>query len=184
MEEQVICKLCSAASHLKFNIKGYIQHLRLLHAHQADFRTVCGICGCPRTFTNFGTFINHLYSVHGESSRADSEVVSENNSTLGESHKDETCEDESCELHSSHHFTEQDHECNNGPPANDLDNHPCFSSDMLQKSSATFLLGVKEKFKLTQASLQGIIQGMTALNHQNMSTLKGQVCMKFTNALK
>lgn len=41
---------------------------------------------------------------------------------------------------------------------------------MLQKSLATFLLGIKEKFKFTQASLQGIIQGVTALNHQNMRT--------------
>ena len=39
---------------------------------------------------------------------------------------------------------------------------------MLQGSSAAFLLGIKEKFKLTQASLQGIMQGVTALNHQNI----------------
>ena len=27
MEETIICNLCSAASHLRFNIKGYIQHV-------------------------------------------------------------------------------------------------------------------------------------------------------------
>ena len=97
MEEQVICKLCSAASHLKFNIKGYIQHLRLFHAHQANFRTVCGIHGCVRFFTNFGTFINHAYSVHVESSRAACEVTSENTSALAERHEDENYEDGSSE---------------------------------------------------------------------------------------
>lgn len=99
----MICKFCSAASHLKFNIKGYIQHLRLFHAHQADFRTVCGICGCVRSFTNFGTFINHVYSVHMESSRADCEVISEKTSALAENHKDGNCEDEH-----DNHYTEQD----------------------------------------------------------------------------
>jgi len=32
-----------------------------------------------------------------------------------------------------------------------------FSNEFLQKSSATFLLGLKEKFKLTQVALQGVI---------------------------
>ena len=182
MEEQVICKLCSAASHLKFNIKGYIQHLRFFHAHQANFRTVCGIHGCVRSFTNFGTFINHAYSVHVESSRAACEVTSENTSALAERHKDGNYEDGSSEDEYDNHYTEQDYDCDSGQTAKNLDSQPFFSCEMLQKSCATFLLGVKEKFKLTQASLQGIIQGVTALNHQNMSTLKGQVCMKFSNA--
>lgn len=37
MEELVSCKLCSAVSHLKFNIKGYVQHVQLFHVHQANF---------------------------------------------------------------------------------------------------------------------------------------------------
>jgi len=48
---------------------------------------------------------------------------------------------------------------------------------VLQKSSAIFLLGLKEKFKLTQVSLQGVIQGVTALTQQNISMLKSQVYM-------
>ena len=81
------------------------------------------------------------------------------------------------------HYAEQDHDCNSEPTTNNLDNRLFLSREMLQKSSATFLLGIKEKFKLIQASLQGIIQGVTALNHQNMSILKGQVCMKFLHHL-
>ena len=175
MEEEIICKLCSAASHLKFNIRGYIQHIRLFHAHNANFRTVCGINSCLRSFTNFGTFTNHVYSVHGGSSRAECEVVSQNDSALNESHEDERFGDWS-------HATEPDNECESELLTTDLDNQPSFSHDMLQESSAAFLLGIKEKFKLTQASLQGIIQGVTALNHQNMSALKMQVCTKFSDA--
>jgi len=57
MEEEVICILCSATSHLKFNIKGFIQHIQLFHAHQADFHITCGIEGCQRSYTNCGTFL-------------------------------------------------------------------------------------------------------------------------------
>ena len=81
-EETVICSLCSAASHLRFNIKGYIQHIRLFHAHQVDFKITCGIGGCQRSFTNCGTFINHVYGVHGENHRAACEVVQANGRSL------------------------------------------------------------------------------------------------------
>jgi len=59
-----ISKLCSAASHLNFNTKGYVQHIQLFHAHQANFRVTCGINGCQRTYTNFGTFSQHVYAMH------------------------------------------------------------------------------------------------------------------------
>lgn len=166
----MICKLCSAASHLKFNIKGYLQHIRLFHAHQADFRIVCGIGGCLRSFTNFGTFTNHVYSVHGGSSnKADCEVAPQNDGTQNEDHEDESCD------YNNHATDEYDSE----QPTNHVDHQPCFTREMLQKSSATFLLGLKEKFKLTQTSVQGIIQGVTALNNQNMNAMKTQVCTIF-----
>ena len=74
-DETLICKLCSAASLLRFNIRGYIQHIRLFHAHQANFKVTCGIEGCQRSFINYGTFSNHIYGVHGENSKAACEVL-------------------------------------------------------------------------------------------------------------
>ena len=153
MEEEIICKLCSAPSHLKFNIRGCIQHIHLFNKHKADFRTVCGIDGCLRSFANFGTFTNHVYSVHGGSSRAECEVVSQNDSALYENHEDERHEDWSCGDEYNNHASELDNEYESELPTTDLDNQPSFSHDMLQESSAAFLLGIKEKFKLTQASL-------------------------------
>ena len=67
-EELITCKLCSAASHLRFQVKEYIQRIKLFHAHQMDFRITCDIGGCKRTYTNPGTFFNHIYAVHGERS--------------------------------------------------------------------------------------------------------------------
>ena len=188
MEETIICNLCSAASHLRFNIKGYIQHVRLFHVHQADFKVTCGIEGCPRSFSNSGTFINHIYGVHGENSKATCEVVRAKGRSLDYDHThddndeyddSDDDDDDDDDDYNNGHTAEQD----SGAEAQIIDNQPCCSQEMLQKSSATFLLGLKEKFKLTQVSLQGIIQGVTALNHQNTTILKAQVCQKFLVAL-
>ena len=50
------------------------------------------------------------------------------------------------------------------------------SRDELQKSSAFFVLGLKEKYKLTQATVQGVVEGVTILTQQQISILKSQVC--------
>ena len=51
----------------------------------------------------------------------------------------------------------------------------------MQRSSAIFLLGLKEKFKLTQVSLQGVVQSITGLNLQHAANLKAQVCTSILN---
>ena len=171
MEEELICKLCSAASHLTFNVKGYVQHIRFFHAHHTDFNITCGIGGCQRSYTNCGTFLNHVYAVHGESSKATCQVLSQNSGS--EDH------DQSIN-HDEYNDEEEEGEYENYGvelPSQNYDNQIHCSQEFLQKSAATFLLGLKEKFKLTQVSLQGIIQGVTSLNSQNISTLKTQVAI-------
>ena len=36
----------------------------MLHANQPNFKVICGIDGCARTFTNIGTLKNHVSLVH------------------------------------------------------------------------------------------------------------------------
>ena len=59
----------------------------------------------------------------------------------------------------------------------DYDRELCCSEVHLQKCSAIFLLGLKEKFKLTQVTLQGVIQSVSTLYYQNVMGLKAQVCV-------
>ena len=54
-------------------------------------------------------------------------------------------------------------------PTADLPQHS------LQNSAALFLLGLKEKFKLTQVAIQGVIEGVSSLTQHQMSLLKTQV---------
>jgi len=57
--------------------------------------------------------------------------------------------------------------------------HSGCSQELLQQSSATLLLGLREKHKLTYASIQSIIQGVCSLNQQQLVVLKSEVkyCM-------
>ena len=54
-----------------------------------------------------------------------------------------------------------------------------FSLSMLQKSSALFLLGLKEKHKLTQVAIQEIVENVTSLTQQRLSFLKHQVIVVY-----
>ena len=58
-----------------------------------------------------------------------------------------------------------------------IDLPPC-SMDTLQKSSAVFLLGLKEKFKLTQVAIQEIVEGVTSLTQKRISILHSQVAIE------
>ena len=51
----------------------------------------------------------------------------------------------------------------------------CCSPDAMQKSSALFLLRLKEKHKLTQVTVQSIVDNVTTLTQQRISSLKLQV---------
>ena len=48
---------------------------------------------------------------------------------------------------------------------------------VLQKSSALFLLHLKEKHKLTQVAIQEIVESETNFTQQRLSVLKQQVCI-------
>ena len=47
----------------------------------------------------------------------------------------------------------------------------------LQRSSALFLLGLKEKHKLTKVAIQEIVEGVTNLIQQRLSALNSQVAI-------
>jgi len=164
------CPLCSNAAHLMLDFKGLIKHLNLFHAHQPDFKVPCGINGCLRHFTNLRTYQNHVSSVHSfmgvtssiqNSSASTSGCISdshENNSSAnGNDISSTTAEEESTFV-----------------GFNGSIQSPAL---LFQKSSALFLLGLKEKYKLTQISIQGIVDGVTSLTQCNMSVLKSQVCL-------
>ena len=139
MENRLRCSLCSAASHLNFNVKGYVQHIKFFHAHCANFEVVCGIGRCQRCFTNVGTFLNHVYAIHGS---ADQSTTSNRCTITSAENVCQSNDESSDDFDSSNHHVNDDNE--------PLDLHqPSFSQSTLLNCLATFLLGIKEKYKLT-----------------------------------
>ena len=163
--------ICSAASHLKFNVKGYVQHIQPFHAHHSSFRVTCGINGCQKTYTNFGTFSQHVYSFHYESSKAVCRIQSEGTTSNLKSF--DNSDVSNGETDDAEDVDQLSHS------VQDIDYYQelCYSKEHLQKCSGTFLLGLKEKFKLTQVALQSVIQDVSTLYHENVIGLKAQVCV-------
>ena len=138
-----------------------------------DFKVTCGIDGCQRTYSNLGTFLNHVSGVHGDvcthatgtiPTNSNAEVMCQDSEEFGDSEQNASDTDSSlCDL------TDYQYSA----IGSDLQS---ISQEVIQKSSALALLGLKEKFKLTQVSLQGIVQSMSSLSQQHMSALKAQVC--------
>lgn len=61
----ITCPLC-AGSFSTASV--FLTHIRLVHASDASFHMSCGLQGCQRTFSNFYTYRNHVYSFHDLSS--------------------------------------------------------------------------------------------------------------------
>ena len=57
----ITCPLCTACF---ASVSIFLSHLRLIHASEAGFQISCGLQGCQRTFNNFHTYRNHVYSMH------------------------------------------------------------------------------------------------------------------------
>jgi len=165
------CQFCSVTDHLKLNLRDYLKHIRLFHSNQADFKLTCGISGCQRRFTNVGTFQNHVYCVHKQQvckqPQANTDCSTEEVSTM---------EQDNLTMSPQTDVQDDTIQCNS-------DDNMLQSEDIqlpttpLLHSSALFILGLKEKYKLSQVAMQGIIEGVTSLNHHQNSLIKSQVDM-------
>ena len=167
MSVEIECSLCNTLLRVSYSIRDYLKHLQLFHAHQPTFKVTCGIGGCCRSYTNIKTYSNHVYGVHDLSTTSSSNFTPSAGSGGNDdrsldptecSTDDEINPDNDCIIENDEHSTE--------PSADNL---------QLQKSSALLLLGLKEKYKLPQSTVQGIVNGITSLFQQQMDTLKSQV---------
>lgn len=91
--DTITCKLCSTTSHLRSQMKEYLQHINLFHAHQPDFKITCGISGCHRTYTNFRTFRHRIYDVHSNSTTEPFKVDSVNEISVYDCNEDHISND-------------------------------------------------------------------------------------------
>ena len=122
---------------------------------------------CARTFCKFRTFENHISSYHrGElhSTNQVSETSSPTFSVNGDESSEASSRSESSGSLELRHAKEIP------------------QSVILQRSSAMFLLHMKEGHKLTQAALLGILEGVTSFCQQRLSSIRRAVNTVLTDA--
>lgn len=123
MAETLTCKLFSATSHLRLQMKEYLQHIKLFHAYQPDFKVTCGINGCQRTYTNFGTFHHHVDDVHTDGSTTDPFEFDSVNAISVDCDEDHTSNDDD-------YASGIDDDCSAMLDGCDNHDEPCCSQDM------------------------------------------------------
>lgn len=155
--QSLVCPLCPT---LYYNSLGdYIKHIELMHSNQPNFSVTCGIGGCLRIFKNVRSFRNHVSAYH---SKAD--LVT--NNTHADTHAGLDYEEDSA--------IGDDHD------NSIIDSVNVVSPEvdpyiLLKRSTATFLLKLKEKQKLTQVALQSVVEGVTSLFQCHLDVLHAQV---------
>ena len=128
---RLLCTVCE--SYRTNKLRDLLQHIRILHAHQPGLIIRCGIGGCHKTYSNFGTFQNHISAYHS---------TEQNPTNIAQTFDDLDDEDISDELHHELDPDEPEEQCVHVPLPD------------LQKSAALLLLKLKEHHKLTQKAVQ------------------------------
>ena len=125
-----------------------------------------------RTFQNFTSFRNHLYMYHSHDPSLSNDI-SEVEESGHDNREDSTVDDDISDP------VGESGEFNDGDIS---DVSAVDTASALQRSSALFLMGLKERHKLTQVALQGVVQGVTSLVQSRMDLLHIHIRDQLTSA--
>ena len=142
---------CSMCSHFAApTLKAVIRHIGAVHSHDAFFHVYCGIEGCPRTYKSFHSYKKHMYSKHRYildiSQPAIPPPINPVTATAMENPDDE--------------------------PTLEMP-----ESQVSRKvSAALFIMKAKEVNKISQSSLNVLLQDVTTMLEQKISKLETDIC--------
>ena len=170
------CKFCSFRSH---NGIDFVKHYFEAHSFEATFHYICGISSCTRVFTSgssFDAFRSHCNQKHNNwqhdftptldyptVSSADSECTSIREASERVNTADTSPD---CENTQEGTNTIDCNFSNDGVMAHDPEqstSNMSFHKDTIKIAAAKFILTLKEKFKLTQTSLDYTVKGVEEL---------------------
>lgn len=127
-----------------------LRHIGTVHAHDPNFYLQCVVDGCPRTYTNYSSFRKHLRLKH--------------------------CE----HLIAAPSIPESDFE-ERGNEMIDLNEASIFEDEHLKlRSSALFLLKAKEVYRLTQWSLNNVMEEVRTIVQQTLREVERQVLLNLS----
>ena len=148
------CSFCSSDNYF------FIKHLFLAHCSECTFFVVCGISSCRHEFktgASFSSYLSHCNQKHCHwkevlSKSADFEIINTSGAILLASNSQVHCHREDIIDNAKMGTTV---ECNSIHKCDSNENH-----NDLPLVAARFLINLKEKYKLTQSSLNFILDSV------------------------
>ena len=172
----VLCWLCHKFASNSF--KAVIRHIRAVHSFDPSFEIVCGINGCPRTYTKFNSYKKHLTRKHLDVYDPRMSRISSTCRTVDSSHSGAPHEADHDDLT---RLPQQ--ECASGPhidsivdnieESSESSNEMSFANS--EKLAALFLLKMKEVYKLSQSSVDCLTTDMSEMLQKHDHSLKLKV---------
>lgn len=173
------CSFCLFQSIDKIEI---VKHLFQAHNSENDFNYICGISSCTRTFTkgsSFDAFRSHCARYHHNWRELLSELYVEND-------MDTTCttapttEDHSTAADYGEIMEGADHNFDESRILTDFNKDPIVSGVYTVKmAAANLVLTLKEKFKLSQSSIDYTIKAVEELTMLTTSSHEQLTCFRF-----
>ena len=172
--EEAVSYQCSCCSFRCFSWREFYRHQFLTHLNEFNFMMTCFVEGCSQTFRCNSTFVSHLFrkhrgvdleseakKSHGSCSRAarlEYQTIGQLEDSVIVDAEEETCNmdvNNVVELDSSEDGQIEVNDVSMVVPVLECHSEP---GDRLSHFAAMFLLNAKERYQLTQSSLNFIIQ--------------------------
>ena len=146
-----LCRICYRFA--SFSLKGVLRHIGTVHSHETNFHVVCGILGCPRTYRNYFSYKKHMYRKHRtELSR----FQQPEDSSISHGNDFISSEDADCGLNNFNEESEVEPD----------------TSTTSKLHAALMILKMKQKFKLSEVALDGLLEDFTASLQIKMEEVK------------
>ena len=161
-----VCQLCN--HYASFSYDCVFRHIGAVHSHENGFSLRCGFDSCPKVLKNYHAFRRHLRKKHGFCLKTynptmDEEQLRERNATLNpgaESEPENT-------LYVDHDSVIQGYQ------------HKPISD---KRSNAMYVLKLKQKYKLAQTTIDGILGDTEDMTERVVSRLQQRLSTTLSKA--
>lgn len=167
------CNYCSFCSDDNL---AFVKHLFQAHSSESSFHYVCGITNCPHTFKapiTYATFLTHCNRKHSNWREALSRQDITKSSSQSEDHLSLDSGDSPEEDHDTQEAMDLQRSAPDSPSSNES---PTISDEDIKLAGARFLLTLKEKYRLTQASLNFALESVHDIIKITSQSIHNSVC--------
>ena len=150
-----VCKSCRLPS-----VQLMLQHISRVHSTAPSFNVTCGLDGCLRTYTNYGSYQKHVKGVHSRYFIAATELPADDIIINDSSMEDEDVDTQSMDEFES--FV-------NPSPTSEIEK---------QRLRAIWILKIRETNMLTQSCMEKLLSDVTDMCTNIIDELKVDIVQK------